>query len=221
MGLGCMRSSSRAGIAFSLTIVAVVVGLHLALEARQPDSEQDLLVRFEREQKPVKKSIYATRLAQLKLQQATDAYAKDDLDQGQKLLDEYLKWVKSSWDLLKSSGRPAERKPQGFKELDIALREDARHFADLEHRVPFTDREPVAKAAQEAEKIRGEVLAVLFPTGESGAGNKSGGPGSKPAPPPHFRSNRGYGPRSSAEHENNHTTALSPVGEGRPLQAVG
>src|SRR6516162_11879366 len=117
-----MRCSSRAGIAFSLIFVAVAVGRRPSLGARQPESEPDLLARFEREQNPVKKSIYATRLAQLKLQQATDAYAKDDLDQGQKLLDEYLKWVKSYWDLLKSSGRPAERKPQGFKELDIALR---------------------------------------------------------------------------------------------------
>jgi len=183
-----MRCSSRAGIAFSLIFVAVAIGRRPALPARQPDSEPDLLAHFEREQNPVKKSIYATRLAQLKLQQATDAYTKGDLDQGPKLLDEYLNWVKNSWDLLKSSGRPAERKPQGFKELDIALREDARQFGDLEHRVPFTDRDPVTKASQEAEKIRGEVLAVLFPAGESGATGKTGVPGGKPAPPPHFRS---------------------------------
>jgi len=188
MGWGLMRCSSGAGFVFSLVVIAVTVGPRPALGARHAESEEDVLAHFEREQNPVKKSIYATRLAQLKLQQATDAYAKGDLDQGQKLLDDYLKWVKSSWDLLKASGRQAERKPQGFKELDIALREDARRFGDLEHRVPFTDREPVTKAAQEAEKIRGDVLAVLFPTGESAAAGKAGTPGSKPAPPPHFRS---------------------------------
>ena len=183
-----MRYSSGAGFAFSLVLIAATFGPRPALGARHAESETDMQAHFEREQNPVKKSIYATRLAQLKLQQATDAYAKSDLDQGQKLLDDYLKWVKSSWDLLKSSGRPAERKPQGFKELDIALREDARQFGDLEHRVPFTDREPVTKAAQEAEKIRGEVLAVLFPTGESAAAGKAGTPGGKAAPLPHFRS---------------------------------
>jgi hypothetical protein len=155
------------------------------LRARHPDNEQDLLAHLEREQNPVKKSKYATRLAELKVQQATDAYTKGDLDQGQKLLDDYLKWVRSAWDLLKGSGRPAERKPEGFKELDIALREDVRRFEDLQHRVPFTDRDPLKNAAQEAEKIRGEVLAALFPNGESGAAGKAGG--GKPAPPPHFR----------------------------------
>src|SRR6516162_10948938 len=135
-----MRCSSRAGIAFSLIFVAVAVGRRPSLGARQPDSEQDLLVRFEREQKPVKKSIYATRLAQLKLQQATDAYAKDDLDQGQKLLDEYLKWIKSSWDLLKSSGRPAERKPQGYRKWAMACGEDVGRSGDRRLGARLTDR---------------------------------------------------------------------------------
>jgi hypothetical protein len=181
-----MPYSSGAGFAFALVLLAVTFGAHPAFGARRPESEAEMQARFEREQNPVKKSIDATRLAQLKLQQATGAYAKGDLDQGQKLLDDYLKWVKSSWALLKGSGRPAERKPQGFKELDIALREDARQFGDLEHRVPFTDREPVTKAAEEAEKIRGEVLAVLFPNGES-ATEKTGASAGKPASPPHFR----------------------------------
>jgi hypothetical protein len=188
MGWGLMCYSSGAGFVLSLVFIAVMVNPPTALGAHHTESEAEMEAHFEREQNPVKKSIYATRLAQLKLQQVTDAYAKGDLDQGQKLLDDYLQWVKRSWDLLRNSGRPAERKPQGFKELDIALREDARQFGDLEHRVPFTDREPVTKAAHEAEKIRGEVLAVLFPTGEPTAAGKASAPGGNPAPPPHFRS---------------------------------
>lgn len=183
-----MSRCSPVGITLWLVFVAVVVDLGPALPARHPDNEQDLLARLEREQNPVKKSRYATRLAQVKLQQSTDAYAKRDFEQGAKLLDDYLKWVGRSWDFLKGSGRPADRKPQGFKELDIALREDARKFEDLQHSIPFTDRDPVAKAAQAAEKIRGEVLAVLFPNGESRGAGKASGPQGKPAPPPHFRS---------------------------------
>lgn len=186
VGADSLTLSSPARIAFSLILVALA-GLWPVLHARRPDNEQDLLAHLEREQNPVKKSKYATRLARLKLQQANDAYAKSDFDQGQKLLDDYLKWVRSSWDLLKGSGRPADRKPEGFKELDIALREDARRFEDLQHRVPFTDRDPLKKAAQEAEKIRVEVLAALFPNGEARGKGKAGVPGSKPAPP-HFRS---------------------------------
>lgn len=186
MGLGPMRWASRASAASLL--IAIAMGSLPIVHARQPDKEQDLLARIEREQNPVKKSKYTTRLAQLKLQEAAEAYGKGDFEHGQKLLDDYLKWVKSSWDLLRGSGRPADRKPQGFKELDIALREHARTFEDLKHRVPFTDRDPVIKAAGEVEKIRGEVLAALFPGGGVGAvgeGNK-GKPG--PKPQPHFRS---------------------------------
>ena len=137
------------------------------LLAREADNEADLLQKMEHEQNPVKKSKYATRLSQLKLKQAEEAYGKDDYEQGQKLLGEYLKWARNSWDLLRGSGRPAEKKPAGFRELDIALREDARRFADLEHRVPFTDRDPVTQTAREAEKLRSEVLEALFPGGKA------------------------------------------------------
>jgi hypothetical protein len=193
-----MRWRLSFGIVFSLTFVAVAVDPGPALYARHPDNEQDLLTRLGHEQDPVKKSKYATRLAQLKLQQSTDAYGKGDVEQGEKLLDDYLKWVQSSWDFLKGSGRQAERKPQGFKELDIALREDSRRFEDLQHRVPFADRDPVNKAAQATEKIRSEVLAVLFPSGDSRGAGKGSEHRSKPGPPLHFL---GASPPLAAEKE--------------------
>jgi hypothetical protein len=112
--------------------------------ARQPDSEPDLLGRLEREQNPVKKAKYQVRLGRIKLLQA-------------------LGRMKGSWQTLRDSGRRAVRQPQGFKELDIALREDARRLEDLKHHVPYTDRDPVEKVAQEVERIRAEVLHALFP----------------------------------------------------------
>jgi hypothetical protein len=129
--------------------------------ARQPDSEPDLLGRLEREQNPVKKAKYQVRLG--RILQAIDAYDQGSLEQGQRLLEAYLGRMKGSWQTLRDSGRRAVRQPQGFKELDIALREDARRLEDLKHHVPYTDRDPVEKVAQEVERIRAEVLHALFP----------------------------------------------------------
>jgi hypothetical protein len=145
--------------------VLIVLGLPWGglSPARQPDTEADLLARIQHEQDPVKKAKYEVRLGRVKLLQAIDAYGKGNLEQGQQLLDDYLGRIKDSWQLLQSSGRRAVRHPQGFKELDIELREDARMLEDLKHRVSYTDREPVEKAAQEVERIRAEVLRALFP----------------------------------------------------------
>ena len=130
---------------------------------RKPDSEQDLLGRLAREQNPVKKAKYEIRLARVKLLQATDTFEKGDLNGTQKLLEAYLARLKDAWNTLQASGRPAHNKPQGFRELDIELREDQRYLEDMTRRFPFTDRGSVERIAREAEQLRNEVLKALFP----------------------------------------------------------
>jgi hypothetical protein len=134
-----------------------------ASPARQPDTEEGLQARIERENNPVKKAKYEVRLGRLKLLNAVEAYDKGNLELFQRLLGEYVEHMKNAWQTLEASGRRAVRQPQGFKELDIALREDARTLEDLKHRVPYDEREPVEKASQEVEELRGEVLRALFP----------------------------------------------------------
>jgi cellulose biosynthesis protein BcsQ len=134
-----------------------------ALPAPREDSEKDLLARLARETNPVQKAKYEARLARVKLLQAMEACQQGDIEGSQRLLGAYLERVKSAWDTLQKTGRQAHRKPQGFKELDIELREDTRYLEDLKRRFPFTNREPAEKAAEEVEKLRAEVLAALFP----------------------------------------------------------
>jgi hypothetical protein len=134
--------------------------------ARHADTETDLQARLEREQNPVKKAKYEVRLGRVKLTEAIAAYDKGDLDGCNALAAAYLGQMKSAWQRLRSTGRNALKKPEGFRDLDIALREDARLIADLERRIPYNDRGPLTEVAHEVEQIHGEVLAALFPSGE-------------------------------------------------------
>jgi hypothetical protein len=127
------------------------------------DNEEDLRARLQNEHNPVKRAKYKVRLGQIKLEQARVAYDQGNVDAGVKLLDAYLGCMKEAWQALRSSGRNAARQPQGFKELDIALREDVRLLGDVAHRVSFYDREPVKKVTDEIEGIRSQVLHALFP----------------------------------------------------------
>ncbi|PYU92696.1 MAG: hypothetical protein DMG26_03965 [Acidobacteria bacterium] len=133
------------------------------LAARHPDTEEDLQARIEREQNPVKKAKFEVRLGRVKLTQAIAAYDKGDLDRCNALAAAYLVEMKGAWQRLMGTGRSAEKKPEGFRELDIALREDARALDDLAHRIPYNDRGPVTEVAHEVDKLHGEVLAALFP----------------------------------------------------------
>ena len=141
------------GVAFLDTVAA----------APRNDTEEDLQSRLQRESNPVKKAKYEIRLGRLKLTEAIDAFDRHDANKAQDLLGAYLMHIRSSWQLLQSSGRNAFRHPGGFKELDIALREDGRFIEDLTLRLSYYDRGNVVRTSKELEQIRAAVIKELFP----------------------------------------------------------
>jgi hypothetical protein len=134
-----------------------------ALPAPGSETEAQLLARIQVERNPVKESLLETRLAGLELDQAIQAYDQGNLEQGEMLLKVFLGRINDSWRMLRISGQNATRNSRGFKELDIALRTDARRLGDLERSLPYHDREPIEKAGKEVERVRTEVLGELFP----------------------------------------------------------
>jgi hypothetical protein len=150
---------------FVTTALAILSGAFLkgVSLAPAPQSEEELLARIQKERSPVRKAKLEIRLGRVKLHQAIAAYDQGSVERGAELLGAYVERMKSAWQTLHDSGRDAARQPQGFKELDIALREDSRLIEDLRHRLPYLDRGAVEKAAQEIEQVRAEVLRALFP----------------------------------------------------------
>ncbi len=153
----------RALLTIAFLLIGVAVFLAGASSAPPSETEAQLLARMQKEHDPVRKSKEETRLARIKLRQAIQAYAQGNTEQGAQLVSAYLGRIKDSWQVLRSSGRNAARAPQGFKELDIELREDARLLGDLERRISYFERGPMEKAEKEVEQVRAEVLQALFP----------------------------------------------------------
>jgi hypothetical protein len=147
----------------SILVSLVISDALWAFPPRRRDKEADLLARIERESKPVKKAKLEVRLARVKLHQAIAACDQGNLDQTNRLLGAYMEVLNSAWALLKDSGRVAHKKPAGFKELDIELREDARYLEDLRRRIPYDQRGTVEEIGREVDQLRNEVLNKLFP----------------------------------------------------------
>ena len=165
-------------------LVVALVGT--PLHAFREDREDDLLSRIQREHNLVKKAKYEIRLARLKLLGGAGACEKDDHDGCSKSMSAYLELMNSSWKDLNSSGRNAVKQPSGFKELDIALREDVYFLDDLRRRMPIEDAGGLDPVIHEADKIHNEVIDALFPSGNPRPREN------KPAPqtPPHFVAGR-------------------------------
>ena len=156
-----MSSGRRVVTGVLLLLLGALAGS--ASPARRADSEADLLARLERELNPVKRAKLEIRLGRVKLFQAFGAFDRENVEECHELLSAYLERMKGAWATLNSSGRQAWRHSQGFRELDIALREDGRFLADLKHRVPYQDRAPVEKVARDVDELRDQVLRALFP----------------------------------------------------------
>jgi hypothetical protein len=149
-----------------LPVCLALLGILLAgLCAMGRETAEQLLKRIQSEPNPVKKAKDEIKLASLKLTQVQNAYSQGNIEAGEKLLGAFTDAMKTSWKLLQDSGRKASKQPEGFRELEIALREDVRILQDLERTVSYLDRPPLENAAQEMEKMRGEVLHAQFPGG--------------------------------------------------------
>jgi hypothetical protein len=140
------------------------------------DTEEQLLERIRSEQNPVKKARDEMKLGELKLEQAQDAYGKGEIELGAKLIEVFTQQMQAAWKTLQDSGRIASKQPQGFKELDIALREQARELEDLRRKVGYFDRASIDKASQEMDRIRSEVLQALFPASKPQTTNPPAAP---------------------------------------------
>ncbi len=127
------------------------------------ETEEQLLQQIQTEHDPVKKAKDEIRLANLKLTQVQQTYAQGHMEEGVKSLGAMTDALKAAWKTLQDSGRIASKQPQGFRELEIALREDVRVLQDLAHTVSYLDRAPLEKAAQDLDQMRSEVLHAQFP----------------------------------------------------------
>jgi hypothetical protein len=140
------------------------MGILLAgLCAMGRESEEQLRQRIRSEPNPVKKAKDEIKLASLELSQVHDAYSQGHIEAGAKLLGTFNETMKTSWKLLQNSGRKASKQPEGFRELEISLREDVRSLEDLGRTVSYLDRPPLETTAQDLERLHGEVLHALFP----------------------------------------------------------
>ena len=150
------------------------------------DSEAQHQQQIQAEPNPIKKAKLEIKLSKLQLGDSKEAYKQGHIDTGAKLLDDFLRTIETTWKQLQDSGRQASRQPDGFRDLEIALREDVRALQDMQRTVSYFDRAPLGKAEERIEQIRAEVLRALFPGGgtrsrKHGATPPSDNPSSSPA----------------------------------------
>jgi hypothetical protein len=78
-------------------------------------------------------------------------------------LEQYRDEVRETVEALKATGIDAERKPSGFKELQISLRETVRHTDDLIFTLPVDKRPFFREARTDLVTAQNDLIDALFP----------------------------------------------------------
>ncbi len=112
---------------------------------------------------PVERTLIYIRIAQLIIDSVQDAAHSDDFERMGSLLTDYSSTIRSAQQMMLHSGRNPAEAPEGFTNLELALREEARRLQDISRSLRVDDRHPVELALGTAVSIREGLLRLIFP----------------------------------------------------------
>jgi hypothetical protein len=150
-----------------LAAVVVLFLFAAPVLGRQSDKRAEELSRergkLQREKDPVDRTKIDIKISEILLAYVGDSIQSGDFIKMQEHLTEYSAAIEDAHQSLMGSGRDAQRKAGGFKELEIALRKHVLRFDDLARTLTLDRRGDLERAKHLATSIRDGLLKVLFP----------------------------------------------------------
>src|SRR5258706_3374892 len=138
-----------------------------ALALFAPLAAQDRLTveqaRYDQETDPVRKARALAKLGDEQIDEARKQLKNGDEVASLHTLELYRDEVRHIAELLKATGVDPEKKPAGFKELQISLRETVRHIDDLILTLPVDKRPFFREVRTDLVNTQNELIDALFP----------------------------------------------------------
>jgi hypothetical protein len=119
--------------------------------------------KLEKTSDPVDRAKIGIRISEILLDNVGDSVRDGDFAQMEVNLTEYADIIQTAHQALVDSGRNAAKKPGGFKDLEMALRQHVRKFEDFARSLNLQRRIPVEQTKDLAVGIRDKLLKALFP----------------------------------------------------------
>lgn len=149
----------------TLLLLAFVSCATPAYALANADRERQLAKEREKLQKetdPVDRAKISIKISDLLLASVSDAVQEEDYVVMNERLDEYAAVIEGAYETMMNSGRDAQKKSGGFKELEIALRKHVLRFGDLARALSLDRRPPIEKVKHLASVLQDGLLKALF-----------------------------------------------------------
>lgn len=159
-------------IIFSAILLSLAVASAGIVQAQQPqDRMQEYKDKYEKENDAVRKAKALGNYGDAQVQHFVREANAENFDAATALLTAYRNEVRSVFDALKATGNDAEKKSDGFRELEFHLRKTLWQIDRTLPAVPIERRETLQEMHDELGRIHTELIHLLFPRE---AGKKSG-----------------------------------------------
>ncbi len=143
--------------------VAVLTALALGAPLAAQDRLAEDLARYQHESDPVRKSRMLVKLGSDQVGKAKKQLKTGEEEASLHTLETYRDEVKESTAALKGTGVDPERKPAGFKELQISIRESIREIDDIILTLDVDKRPFFRVVRDDLAKMQDELFDMLFP----------------------------------------------------------
>ena len=142
---------------------AVVLALALCAPLAAQDRLAKRIDQFQHEADPVRKARDLAQFGGDQVNLAKRQLKSDDDVAALRTLHQYRDEVRESFAGLQASGIDAEKKPNGFMQLQISLRENIRHISDLIFTIPVDKRPFFRTVRDDLIQQQNGLIDALFP----------------------------------------------------------
>jgi hypothetical protein len=139
-------------------LVALVAGSLLA-----QDRAAQLRSRFEKEADPVRKARMVALLADSEFREMHEKIDAGDLAAAAEIAGRVRDEAQASKKLLDAKSRDAEAHPEGYKQLEISVRESVRRLDDIMVSLAKDEQGPLAEVRKDLDELDREMIHQLFP----------------------------------------------------------
>ena len=118
---------------------------------------------LEQSKKPVDRTKAYVQLSDILIRYVHLNVPRNDPASTREWLEQYQEAILSARDEIVTSGRNAQRHPEGYRDLEIVLRRHIRWLSDWRLGLVDQERAPIEATMKTASEIRSEMLGLLFP----------------------------------------------------------
>jgi hypothetical protein len=151
----------------------LVLAFALVAGLAQPESATELRARFIKETNPVRKAKILPKLAEAEFAQVQDLLKSDNAAEAGAIVKQMADEAAACREALDAKVRDPESHPEGYRQLQISVRQTLRRINDILPGLSLDDQKPFLDARDSLNQLDQALLVALFPKR----------PDAQPAPP--------------------------------------